>query len=143
MENFHGFFFPFMFVGMWIAVTFFLSLIGGWSALADRYRSDCDFVNNWKGWQTGAVGFVHYRTSLWVATNPRGLCLKTGPLFFFRLFHPPLCIPWADIETVDESNILWIRMNNFRVRNPNVKISVHADSVAPGRDFFVDKLIKR
>jgi hypothetical protein len=136
----HSLLFLFQFLAMWFAVHFALALIDGWGALAKNYSCDGDITDNWKGWQTGYFGWVHYRSCLWVAATPKGLCLKTGPLFFFRAFHPPLCIPWEAFDTVKERQFFWVRFYDFHTSSPNVKISVQASAVEDGKRFYAQQL---
>ena len=44
--------------------------------------------------------------TLWMGLGDEGLYLKTGPDIFFRLFHPPLFIPWGDLGIRAEEGFL-------------------------------------
>jgi hypothetical protein len=140
MNDYLRTFFPIFFIVMWFFALFMISLFNGWNALAQKYTCDGEIADNWKGWQGGYIGWAHYKGCLWIATTPRGLCLKTGPFVFFRPFHPPLCIPWEAIDSVKERKFWWVRFYDFRTSNPDVKISIPASAVEEGRSFYAQKL---
>jgi len=133
-------YFPLLFIAIWIGALYLLSLIGGWSALAEKYRCDSDITDNWRGWQSGYFGILHYGGCLWIATTPRGLCLKTGPFFIFSAFHPPLCIPWENIASVKEGTFFFVRLTDFQTTNPNVKVSIAGSAIRDGERFYANKI---
>jgi hypothetical protein len=93
---------PLLFVALWIGITAFLSWWGGWATLARAYpmTTECEGPR----WRFRTVLVRHanplrgaiYRSSVTLRVNARGLCLAVGPLF--RVGHPPLFIPWADVR---------------------------------------------
>lgn len=117
-----------------------LAQIGGWSELAQKYRTDNTFIGSWKGWQFGTFGGVKYKQCLWVAAAPEGLYIKTGPLFLFRLFHPPLLIPWSAINSIEEREFWWRRVFQIHVTDSPVKITLQQDALSEGQRFLGDKL---
>src|SRR5690348_17350056 len=87
------FIFSLYFVTFWLAVCAIISFVGGWSALARRFRLRQPFVGSqWSG-QSGHMRWIaSYGNCLTLGCNPGGLHLSIMLLFRFR--HPPLLIPW-------------------------------------------------
>ena len=86
--------FPFM----WAAVSWVLG--AGWRAISDRYPSE--------GWprgghrlsmQSARIGATRYKGALNFAATESGLHIR--PVVFFRLGHPPVCIPWKAVERTE------------------------------------------
>jgi hypothetical protein len=90
-----------MFIGIWLFVCIILSLIGGWQKFGRAYHAGEKIDGqNWSS-QSGSARFgVGYRRCLNISANRNGLYISV--LFLFRLGHPPLFIPWADITTKQE-----------------------------------------
>lgn len=89
--------FAVMFVALWCGIALGLSYIGGWGGLASVYRAQRAFEGRRRSFQSGNVGITRYRSALTVGANPEGLHLSV--LFFFRVGHPPLFVPWEDVTT--------------------------------------------
>ena len=88
--------FPFMFVGMWCLILRFLSSASGWSRLASRFHLQDSFDGKRHHFQSANMNGVNFNSALVIGASPNGLYLS--PVFLFRLFHPPLLIPWAEIQ---------------------------------------------
>jgi hypothetical protein len=89
--------FPLYFVSLWLLVSTIISYVGGWTALATRFRLETPFTGQqWSGnrgrmrWNTG------YSRCLTIGCSSEGLYLALMPLFRFR--HPPLLIPWSEVS---------------------------------------------
>ena len=130
--------FPLLFLSVWIGVSFIISVVGGWTTLSRKYRCTSTMAS-WKGWQSANIGGVSYNHCLWLAAEPEGLYLKTGPAFFFRAFHPPLMIPWQAIKEVQQKTIWGIRLVELRVE-PQVTIRFMPQSLSSAKRFLGDKL---
>jgi hypothetical protein len=88
--------FPVFFVGMWLLVTFLLSAMGGWRALAQHYVASSPFSGQRFRFRSAQLGgYVNYGGCLTLGAGPSGLYLAVLPLF--RMAHPPLIVPWTDI----------------------------------------------
>jgi hypothetical protein len=84
------------FVG-WAGVSYLLSMLGGWSRLAEYYRLESDFQGErWKFQSASMRLGVNYNNVLTIGVNSTGVLLEV--LFLFRMGHPPLFIPWSDIR---------------------------------------------
>ncbi len=115
---------PFFFVGLWLLVTFIISLASGWGRLAESYRAAQPFSGTVLGWQSASIRGISYNNSLNFGVAPEGLYLATMALF--RAFHPPLFIFWSEIEAHP------VRMMGFDLvelrfhRVPGIPIRVRA-----------------
>ena len=85
---------------------------------------------------------MDYCNCLWIGIEPEGLHLKMGPLFFFRAFHPPLCIPWSVIESVEERKYwwTWTHIGEIKLVDSGVKIMFTTQALDEARPFLGNKL---
>jgi hypothetical protein len=93
--------FGIFFVAMWVAVSYQLSSASGWKRLSD-YFSDkrMGFVDpSAFTLGSGKFGEILHNGMLKVGFGKSGVVFKV--LFPFRLWHPPLYIPWQSIEKID------------------------------------------
>lgn len=85
-----------------LAITLpIISYLGGWSTLAKTYRCRQHFEGKrWYG-QDIAIGskWFNYSGCVTVGANEQGLYLG----IFFRLAHPPLFIPWDDLQIIPQT----------------------------------------
>jgi hypothetical protein len=94
-------------------ILLLLSKVGGWSALAERYRTDRPFQGSvWK-YQFGFLGSVRYNGALTVGSGSEGFYLAV--FFFLRPFHPPLLIPWSEVSFGRRKAILFGELVEFRL----------------------------
>jgi hypothetical protein len=87
-------FLPVMFVG----VAALLAHLGGWAELAKRYPGPGPEDGKRFSFSSASIGTglpVNYAHCLFVRVGRSGLGLWM--LFPFRLFHPPLFIPWTAV----------------------------------------------
>lgn len=100
-----AFILPFvLLIPMWVGISHLLARISGWHRLATVYRASESAGGKSCGLCSGSFGVVSYRNCLLVTLHPSGLHICV--LFFFRLAHPPLFIPWSDI-TISPTKFLW------------------------------------
>ena len=90
-----------VFVGLWFLACRAISSLSGWKALATRYplRGAPRGRRFWM--QSGRVGKAYYKNCLVVRSATDGLYLAM--LFIFRPGHPPIFIPWEEIEVKESS----------------------------------------
>lgn len=115
------------FLGLWLAVTYLLSILGGWSKLAQEYKADTDFDGvKWR-FQTALMRFrTRYRNCLTVGANSYGLYLSM--MFLFRFGHPALFVPWSDIRKTEPSG--WNRGQRlFFTKVPSVPIRMRTSLI--------------
>lgn len=122
----------FLFVGVLLLAQYW----SGWGTLSEVYTSARDFRPNekwtflsaWMGVREGDTllgvekPLFSLRNCLNIAVNEAGLRLSLFPMF--RLFHPPLFIPWDHVSTQVHSGILrdWVELR-FR-EAPSVVLRV-------------------
>jgi hypothetical protein len=112
---------PFIPVIAWIAISLFLSLVGGWQALAQKYRAP-ERIHGERFWlkSAGMRWGVGYRSALNFGVDVQGLFVSIVPIF--RIGHPPLFIPWSDISFTRQRQ--WL-LDGVRIsfrKNPGVPI---------------------
>lgn len=85
------------FLCVWILVCLAVSGFSGWWALSNSYLSDTyAVVKRWRFQSAVMRMMTGYGSCLTFGVTDRGLALSI--LFLFRPGHPPLHIPWEDIE---------------------------------------------
>ena len=127
-------YFPFFFIGMWVLVEFIISKMG-WSGLASKYKSDTEFIGNRIGIISASINFANYRNVLILKYNDEGIYLK--PIILFRLFHPPILIPWSEIKEVRDKRILLFHLKQFIIGDPIVaKLEFYNSTFKKFKDEF-------
>ena len=82
---------------LWLTGSLIIANVGGWAALARRFRLHEPLPSGrWRFQSAGMRWTTRYGACLTVAANHLGLYLSVFPLF--RLGHPPLFIPWTEIS---------------------------------------------
>ena len=86
------------FIIVWMVVCKLISAVGGWKILSRDYRANSEFDGK-KMWfkSIGLRRGVNYNNCITVGADKYGLYLAVFPIF--RIGHPPLFFPWADIST--------------------------------------------
>lgn len=86
------------FIIFWMAVCKLISAVGGWKILSRDYRANSAFDGK-KMWlkSIGLRRWTNYNNCITVGADKYGLYLAVLPMF--RVGHPPLFFPWADIST--------------------------------------------
>ena len=87
--------------GFWIAVCFIISVASGWFALSQQFTRQSEPCGEIR--TVGPLFFTvymrfwgHYSSVIRATATRDGLYLSV--LFPFRAGHPPLAIPWEEIE---------------------------------------------
>lgn len=117
---------PIAIVAWFAFVTTLIGWLGGWARLAERYRTTTPrppgarLTSGRMRWMTG------YNGVLYVGWTDEGLHLSVFPLF--RAGHPPLLVPWSDVEVVRRSSGLLIKMTELRLGG-NMPLSVRASAL--------------
>jgi hypothetical protein len=94
------------FVALWLAVSAVVSLIGGWTRLASEFRAERHSTAPRIRLGSARMRFgTHYGHVIGLDCQTPGLSLSALPIFRFR--HPPLFIPWDQIETTHYKSF-WI-----------------------------------
>ena len=109
--------FPIYFVALWLGVSFLISLAGGWWGLSKQYRTERTFPAHKKSFQRGQMrGTTAYNGVLTLGSDAEGVYL--GVMFLFRCAHPPLFIPWSDVEVEAPTRYFFLRVQKLRL-GPN------------------------
>lgn len=93
--------FAIFFVTLWCLVCFMISLMGGWFSLSRRFRMQAEPYG-----EIRSAGPLFYRVKMRFRVNYGNVirlkaaedALYLSILFLFRIGHPPLCIPWKEIQ---------------------------------------------
>ena len=100
------------FLCIWTAVCFAISWCGGWWALSNSYPLDTDVIRKRWRFQSAVMRMMTgYGSCLSFGVTDRGLALSI--LFLFRPGHPPLHIPWEDIEV--DRHKPWLMTSRIRL----------------------------
>lgn len=115
-------FFPAV-VGLWLAFSGFLSILGGWHELAERFNDDKSLEGERFRFQSGAIGWklfpVNYGNCLFVTVGQDGFALSI--FLLIRFMHPRLVIPWSAVERCEPVkfwlvNYIAIHITGFKRR---------------------------
>ena len=122
---------PFVLAGILVFVPIFwgfimhvLSRLGGWSRLAEDYRSDSEMPSTRFRMRSVLLrGWTHYGNCITFGVDQRGLHLAS---FGSLLGHPRLLIPWSDISITPKKS--WgIRSAELRFRRtPEIPVVISA-----------------
>jgi hypothetical protein len=103
---------PVIVAAFWVLLSYALSFVGGWFALSRRFRAQSEpygevkvagsFFNVLEG--VGMRFGVSYSNFVRLAAAEDALYLSV--FFLLRLGHPPLCIPWKEIQ-IGRTKFLW------------------------------------
>ena len=88
--------FPIVFVTFWSFVCLVLGLVSGWMGLGSRYRTQAPEPGFSVTAGHAGLGLVGYGFTLQLGAAADGLDLRLMPLF--RPGHPPLRIPWDQVQ---------------------------------------------
>jgi hypothetical protein len=118
------------FAAMWFGIGALLSYLAGWPGLAARFRSTEAIEGERFRFTSGSVGAssrfpVGYRNCLFFTVGETGFLIRV--FFLFRFLTPPLFIPWAQVESITEERLWFVRYMVIRIRGCSTKIMV------PGR----------
>jgi len=89
------------FVAFWSLISFLISFMSGWFTLSRRFRKQSEPYGDTKSagpfFYTVYMRFWCHYSSIIRITAAEG-ALYLSALFLFRIGHPPLCIPWKEIQ---------------------------------------------
>lgn len=114
LNNNFGYVFPFFFVALWLLITYWVALLGGWRLLVKRFRATGEFSGPKWSMQSAAMRWLsHYNNVLTVGANPEGLFVV--PFVLFRAWHPPLFVPWAEITAQNKTQLFFFKVIELRL----------------------------
>lgn len=133
--------FPFLFIGMWVFITFLISK-GGWSKLAGKFQIEKPPIAKSLGLISGYINKTRYKNALILKYNDEGIFLSV--LFLFRLFHPPLFIPWEEIKGTEESKVLLFKFRTLKIGDPVIaRIKLNENTFQKLKDALEKHLSER
>ncbi|MFY2564299.1 hypothetical protein ACN469_42300 [Corallococcus terminator] len=103
------------------------SRVSGWHGLARQYRAEGAKPRQLKNFVWGQVGWMQFRNCLAVGGDERGLYLV--PNLIFRLFHPPLLIPWSEVQGRERKSVFFMKTDTFSVGDRSVRIRLLASEM--------------
>jgi hypothetical protein len=117
--------FPFLFIGMWLAVTTMLGVISGWFALQQHYpRGEGEPLFKQRITSASMGPGVHFRRVITVAAYPTGLRISASRLM--APFQRPFLVPWSEIEA-EEARSFFVPMVRLRFGRPEIgKLTIGA-----------------
>jgi len=79
-----------------------ISRVTGWHRLAEQFRFEGELPEKRWRWRSGRMRWTtRYGNCLNFGADERGLYMSV--VSFFRPFHPPLFVPWSEIEVGEKS----------------------------------------
>lgn len=97
---------PIAFVAIWSCTGYLVALTGGWRLLAKRFRMEGEFAGLTRKMQGARMRYsTNYNNALTIGADQNGLFM--APFVLFRVGHPPLFIPWAEISNVRPVTVLF------------------------------------
>ncbi len=100
--------FAIFFAALWCAVGFLISLLTGWFALARRFHDQAEPYGDFKAdgpfFYTVYMRYWSHYSGV-IRLTAAGDALYASVLFLFRIGHPPLRIPWNEIEFGREKRV--------------------------------------
>lgn len=129
--------FPILFVGFWMLVIGLLAELGGWRELGQLYPEPQGIeraavrsfrmtsVELRRGWFPLPV---NYANVISMVVGAEGLHLRVWKIFAFR--HPPLLIPWTQVERFEAGQVLFWRTLTLTPRGTGTRIRLYG---APAR----------
>ncbi len=114
--------FPVFFIGMWVFVSFLLSLFGGWRNLGSIYLADGNFAGEKFYFQSLKMGFVNYNSCVNIGVNENSIYISVFPIF--RVGHPPLRIPLSEIQGKEYKGwfFRYVNIKAARAKDTNIKL---------------------
>lgn len=96
---------PILLIGIWLLNSAIFSMFSGWMSLADTFRASerPDGEQLWG--QVKQIGFIPQNRVTHMIVSPSGLYLYQSILF--RFLHPPILIPWSEVQYVGPVELFW------------------------------------
>lgn len=108
---------PLYLVGMWLLITYLLSLFG-WKKFIPYFQTSDTAYGTKIHLVSAKIGRVNYNNCLKIEMNEHGFYIR--PIFLFRLFHPTLFIPWKEISSVSKRSLIFSSHYRLSIGNPEI-----------------------
>ncbi len=88
-----------------------------WHKISEAYPLRSEFTGKWLNWQTLLFrAYFGIKDCVSIGFSDEFLYIKFKPKFLFP-FAKPIQIPWVNIETIKEKNLLWCPRCEFIIQN--------------------------
>ena len=104
------------FVAVWCCACLLLARVGGWSKLASRFPVSSAPSGERFSFATARIGVTSYSRVLTAIKSDRGLYLAV--LAPWRVGHPAILIPWAEMLNPTAKRVLWMDWFDVQVFVP-------------------------
>ena len=104
----------FIIVGFWSAISLLISRLSGWHRISEYYWGKLEHYNKrlfFQGFSTSMLGGYSNFVTYAVSDEYLGISV----FFLYRIGHPPLKIPLADINGI-QKNMLFIPRVHLQLR---------------------------
>ena len=126
------------FVVLWVLIIGLVSLSAGWWRLAQHYRDFDNYQGRKLRMRSGSFGWASYGGVLILGANFQGMYLAVNPLF--AILHPPLFIPWNDIQTEEKKGLFGKETTLTFAKTPNAKLTIPSKLMAQVQDLKTGNL---
>ena len=106
------------FIGLWCGVCLLLARIGGWSALAIRFRAVEEPAGEKFRFCSVKIGMALYRSAVTAIKSETGLHLSLIALL--RVGHSPILIPWSEMKNPQAGRVLGASWVDVTVSTPSL-----------------------
>ena len=106
------------FIAIWCGVCLLLARIGGWSALATKFRAVEEPAGERFRFCSAKIGIAAYRSAITAIKSDTGLHLSMFPLL--RLGHPAILIPWSEMKNPRAKRVLGASWVDVTVSTPSI-----------------------
>ena len=106
------------FIAMWCSVCLLLARIGGWSALATKFRAVEQPAGERFRFCSAKIGIAAYRSAITAIKSDTGLHLSV--LALLRLGHSAILIPWSEMKNPRAKRVLGASWVDVTVSTPSI-----------------------
>ena len=96
---------PVFFLGIWFLVLRIISLVSGWTQLAERFPHAGEFRGTLYHGQSARLRGANFNGILELGVGEEGMYLSL--MVIFRPFHRPILVPWGEISAEPVSKFLF------------------------------------
>ena len=106
------------FIAIWCGVCLLLARIGGWSALATKFRAVEEPAGEKFRFCSAKIGIAAYRSAITAIKSDTGLHLSMFGLL--RLGHSAILIPWSEMKNPRAERVLGACWVDVTVSTPSI-----------------------
>jgi hypothetical protein len=106
------------FIALWCGVCLLLAKIGGWSALATKFRAVEEPAGEKFRFCSAKIGIAAYRSAITAIKSDTGLYLSM--LALLRLGHSAIVIPWSEMKNPRVKRVFGASWVDVTVSTPSI-----------------------